>query len=126
MSKFDLNLKNYTKVELEDMFQLTPTYTDTELLQKEQILRDNILSDEAVDQIVKIQTLKFIEQAKQFLIADKTPSLALATIKPEPAKVPTQIYMPTHPSEYFPGWINPVKKRNNNIVLNIDTRFRES
>jgi len=126
MSKFDLNLKNYTKVELEDMFQLTPTYTDTELLQKEQILRDNILSDEAVDQIVKIQTLKFIEQAKQFLIADKTPSLALATIKPEPAKVPNQIYMPTHPSEYFPGWINPVKKRNNNIVLNIDTRFRES
>ena len=45
MSKFDLNLKNYTKVELEEMFQLTPTYTDTELLQKEQVLRENILSD---------------------------------------------------------------------------------
>lgn len=126
MSKFDLNLKNYTKIELEDMFQLTPTYTDTELLQKEQVLRDNILSDNSVDQIVKIQTLKFIEQAKQILLADKAPSLAVATIKPEPAKVPNQIYMPTHPSEYFPGWINPVKKRNRNIVLNIDTRFRES
>jgi hypothetical protein len=126
MSKFDLNLKNYTKIELEDMFQLTPTYTDTELLQKEQVLRDNILTDNSVDQIVKIQTLKFIEQAKQILLADKAPSLAVATIKPEPAKVPNQIYMPTHPSEYFPGWINPVKKRNRNIVLNIDTRFRES
>lgn len=126
MSKFDLNLKNYTKVELADMFQLTPTYTDTELLQKEQVLRDNILSDGAVDQIVKIQTLKFIEQAKQILLADKTPSLVVATIKPEPAKVPTQIYMPTHPSEYFPGHINPVKKYNRSIVLNIDTRFRES
>jgi len=76
--------------------------------------------------MVKIQTLKFIEQAKQILLADKAPSLAVATIKPEPAKVPTQIYLPTHPSEYFPGWINPVKKRNRNIVLNIDTRFRES
>ena len=126
MSKFDLNLKNYTKVELEEMFQLTPTYTDTELLQKEQVLRENILSDGAVDQIVKIQTLKFIEQAKQILLADKAPTLAVATIKPEPAQVPTQIYMPTHPSEYFPGWVNPVKKRNRNIVLNIDTRFRES
>jgi len=126
MSKFDLNLKNYTNVELEDMFQLTPTYTDTELLQKEQVLRDNILSDGDVEPMVKIQTLKFIEQAKQILLADKAPSLAVATIKPEPAKVPTQIYLPTHPSEYFPGWINPVKKRNRNIVLNIDTRFRES
>ena len=36
MSKFDLNLNNYTKVELEEMFQLTPNYTDTDLLQKEQ------------------------------------------------------------------------------------------
>ena len=126
MSKFDLNLSNYTKVELEEMFELTPTYTDTDLLQKEQILRENILSDGAVEPMVKIQTLKFIEQAKQILLANKAPSLAVATIKPEPAKVPTQIYMPTHPSEYFPGWVNPVKKRNRNIVLNIDTRFRES
>ena len=126
MSKFDLNLNNYTKVELEEMFQLTPNYTDTDLLQKEQGLRENIMSDGAVEPMVKIQTLKFIEQAKQILLADKAPSLAVATIKPEPAKVPTQIYMPTHPSEYFPGWVNPVKKRNRNIVLNIDTRFRES
>ena len=126
MSKFDLNLNNYTKIELEEMFQLTPTYSDTELLQKEQVLRENILADGAVDQIVKIQTLKFIEQVKQMLMADKAPTLAVATIKPEPARVPTQIYMPTHPSEYFPGWVNPVKKRNRSIVLNIDTRFRES
>ena len=126
MSKFDLNLNNYTKVELEEMFQLTPTYTDTDLLQKEQVLRENILGDGGVEQIVKIQTLKFIEQAKQILMANKAPTLAVATIKPEPAKVPTQIYIPTHPSEYFPGWVNPVKKRNRNIVLNIDTRFRES
>ena len=126
MSKFDLNLNNYTKVELEEMFQLTPNYTDTDLLQKEQGLRENIMSDGDVEPMVKIQTLKFIEQAKQLLMADKAPSLAVATIKPEPAKVPTQIYMPTHPSEYFPGWVNPVKKRNRSIVLNIDTRFRES
>jgi hypothetical protein len=126
MSKFDLNLNNYTKVELEEMFQLTPIYTDTDLLQKEQILRENILSDGAVEPMVKIQTLKFIEQAKQILLADKAPTLAVATIKPEPAMVPTQIYMPTHPSEYFPGWINPVKKHNRTINLNIDTKFRES
>jgi len=126
MSKFDLNLNNYTKVELEEMFQLTPTYTDTDLLQKEQILRENILSDGAVEPMVKIQTLKFIEKAKQILLADKAPTLAVATIKPEPAPVPTQIYMPTHPSEYFPGWVNPVKKHNRTINLNIDTRFRES
>ena len=126
MSKFDLNLNNYTKVELEEMFQLTPIYTDTDLLQKEQVLRENILSDGAVEPMVKIQTLKFIEQAKQILLAGKAPTLAVATIKPEPAPVPTQIYMPTHPSEYFPGWVNPVKKRNRTINLNIDTKFRES
>jgi len=126
MSKFDLNLNNYTKVELEEMFQLTPIYTDTDLLQKEQVLRENILSDEAFEPMVKIQTLKFIEQAKQILLAGKAPSLAVATIKPEPAMVPTQVYMPTHPSEYFPGWVNPVKKRNRTINLNIDTKFRES
>jgi hypothetical protein len=35
-------------------------------------------------------------------------------------------YLSSYPSEFFPGIINPLKKKVNRINLNIDTRFREN
>ena len=89
-------------------------------------MKDNIYADKNVDEVIKRQTMRFIESAKELLLEDKEPTLAITTIKSSPAELPTQIYNPTHGSEYFPGWVNPVVKHNRNIILNIDTRFRDS
>ena len=35
-------------------------------------------------------------------------------------------YLSSYPSEFFPGVINPIKKRTIRKVLNIDTRFRDN
>ena len=35
-------------------------------------------------------------------------------------------YLSSYPSEFFPGVINPLKKKVNRLYLNIDTRFREN
>jgi len=39
---------------------------------------------------------------------------------------PDKPYLSSYPSEFFPGIINPIKKRTKKINLNIDTKFRES
>ena len=48
------------------------------------------------------------------------------TIKSQPQNVATNLYNPVHPAEYFPPIINPVKKEDRSIILNIDSRFREN
>lgn len=35
-------------------------------------------------------------------------------------------YLSSYPSEFFPGVINPLKKKVNRLYLNIDTRFRDN
>jgi hypothetical protein len=37
-----------------------------------------------------------------------------------------QPYITSFPTEYLPGIINPIRKRTNKKILNIDTRFREN
>lgn len=37
-----------------------------------------------------------------------------------------QPYLPSFPSEYFPGVINPLKRRTIRQMLNVDTKFREN
>jgi hypothetical protein len=39
---------------------------------------------------------------------------------------PEKPYLSSYPSEFFPGVINPLKKRTIKKNLNIDTRFREN
>ena len=126
MSKFDLNIDNYSKLELEEIFDLPNSYTRDILEEKSYGLKDNINNDTNVDNVIKIKTIQFLETAKNILMKDKEPSLAVTTIKDSPAPVPTQIYNPTHPSEYFPGWDNDVKYHKRSIYLNIDSRFRDN
>ena len=39
---------------------------------------------------------------------------------------PDKPYLSSYPSEFFPGIINPLKKRSIKKNLNIDTRFRDN
>lgn len=143
---FDLNLDNYKKEELEEMFNLPPNYSQSLIHTNEQHLRQNILSNNAVDLSVKQKTVSFLNAAKKKLI-DFTNSAASITDtykhiynmdnKLEKSAVvesgsafvikqPVTPYGQSSPSEFYQGVINPLNKRILRKSLNIDTRFREN
>jgi len=118
---FDLNIGNYSLGELIDIFELPPNYTILQLETNVGKMRDNITHDKSLTREMHVKTIEFISEAKQRLqpnVATVNESLVL--------KRPENPYLPSFPSEYFQGVINPLKRRTNRKNLNIDTRFREN
>lgn len=144
---FDLNIENYTRGELIEMFEL-PAQFDRNIVEiKEAKLRDNILNNKQIKKETQIQTINFLTKAKNIILNESkqqnTPfqqkiedfynsSYELKTSKlddPQEHMVqlrPEKPYLSSFPSEFFPGIINPLKKRTIRKNLNIDTRFREN
>ena len=145
---FDLNIDNYTKQELASLFDLPPNYDDTILEIKESKLRENIMKNTEINKDTQINTVNFLVKAKTILLnnykQDKNPELQqkilefyntsyeLKSTKLEDQEEhmvqvrPDKPYLSSYPSEFFPGVINPLKKRSIKKNLNIDTRFREN
>jgi hypothetical protein len=151
-SNFDLNINNYTKKELEDLFELPLNYDETSINKQESKLRYNISSDKDILLSTKESTLNFLNQAKKILldnIKNKKPfeqieKLAKTygnvynldktlyksdTIDAGNTNIIKQLPTPygqSMPSEYYQGTLNPLVKRILRQNLNIDTRFREN
>jgi hypothetical protein len=151
---FDLNINNYTKNELLDLFELSPPYDKFTLEIKENKLKDNIIKSNEIDEETKIKTINFILKVKNILLnnfnenysvngAEKNQEIDKDAIyessyelKPTKLNDPSsdhmvqihqqEIYKASFPGEYFPGVINPLKKRTMKKNLNIDTRFRNN
>lgn len=148
---FDLNIDNYTKQELVSLFDLPPNYNSNILELKESKLRENIMKNTEINKETQIKTVNFLVKAKTILLNNfsgvkqekNTPlqekimdfynsSYELKGTKledPEEHMVqvrPEKPYLSSFPSEFFPGVINPLKKRTIKKNLNIDTRFREN
>ena len=68
MSNFDLQIKNYTISELQEIFGLSDNYQLRELEEKGQKLVQNIQSDPEITQDVRQKTLDFLSEAKDKLI----------------------------------------------------------
>jgi hypothetical protein len=146
---FDLNIDNYSRDELIQMFEL-PTNFDRNILDmKETKLRDNIIKNTEINKETIMKTLNFIVKAKNIILNNGTQnnnnnnktslqkkiedfynsSYELKTSKlenPEEHMVqvrPEKPYLSSYPSEFFPGVINPLKKRTIKKNLNIDSRF---
>ena len=66
-AKFDLNVLNYTKTELEQLFELPSSYDESVIEIQETKLRQNIMNDYGIAPIVKNQTLTFISEVKKQL-----------------------------------------------------------
>ena len=149
---FDLNINNYTKNELLDLFGLPLNYDKFSLEIKENKLKDKIIKSNEIDEDIKTQTINFIFKVKNILLnnlSDK-PSLnggeiiqekvkelynlsyqLKPTVLEDPQEHMVQVhhktpYLSSYPSEYFPGVINPLKKKIIKQNLNIDTRFRNN
>lgn len=144
---FDLNINNYKKEELRDMFDLPATYSQDLLDSKESYLKKSILADPDVKEETKKMTLYFLTEAKKILLGDVYEKVAniesrvedyfnsIYDLKPtavdEVDDHMVQVrknrpYLTSYPGEFFPGIINPIKRRTNRQSLNIDTRFREN
>ena len=67
-AKFDLNISNYTKPELEQLFDLPSNYDESIVEMQETKLRQNIMNDTSIVSSTKTQTLNFISEVKKTLI----------------------------------------------------------
>jgi hypothetical protein len=149
MDHFDLNIKNYSIDELKDMFDLPTNYDENIVEIQSTKLRDNILKNNKIDGGLREKTINFLVEAKNILLINNQPepnnnkfqqtltelynsAYDLKTTKIEdPQEHMVQVrnkkpYLSSFPSEFFPGVINPLKRRVNRKNLNIDTRFREN
>ena len=132
----DFNLTNYKKNELEEMFELPSDYSQELVDIQEKKLRENIFNNSSINENIKSKTLIFLKEAKQLLLTDlanfyntrfdlKPTQTDSDTNHDVQERKPTP-FLNSFPSEFFPGIINPLKKRVSTQNLNIDTRFRDN
>ena len=149
MSSFDLNIQNYTPKELLELFELPPQYTSTMLEMKEGKLRENIMRNQRLDKEMQIKTLSFLRDVKNILLMQLKEQKVLNDgslygdqyehyyqLQPSqmidtPAEHPVQTryekpYTSSYPSNFYPGVVNPLKKKISYKNLVIDTRFRDN
>jgi hypothetical protein len=149
MSSFDLNIQNYTPKELLELFELPPHYTSSMLEMKEGKLRENIMRNQRLDKDMQIKTLSFLRDVKNILLMQLKEQKVLndgslygdqyehyyqlqpAQMKDSPAEHPVQTryekpYTSSYPSNFYPGVVNPLKKKVSYKNLVIDTRFRDN
>jgi hypothetical protein len=146
---FDLNIDNYSRDELIEMFELPQNFDRNILEIKELKLRDSIINNNEINKETQSETINFIIKAKNIIlngnsdnssenaVVKKLESIYNSSIslhKTELAETgehmvqvnALQPHLQSYPSEFFPGVINPIKKRVINKVLNIDSRFRDN
>ena len=152
-SNFDLNINNYTIIELEELFELPSSYDESIIEIQETKLRENIISDKSIILSTKTTTLDFINNVKKTLIENLKSKLISNTNVDKLAKNWENIYNmdkslsssdlidsgstniikrsvtpygQSSPSEFYQGSINPLNKRILRQNINIDTRFRDN
>jgi hypothetical protein len=143
---FALSIDNYNQEELKDILNLPNKFTQSDIERNESILRTSILNNHSISQETQKNTLQFLSEVKNRLIStiinSDDPSLKIIDFINNSYKMkPTAIensnehmvqirkelpYLSSFPSEYFPGIINPLKRRTIKQNLNIDSRFRDN
>jgi len=143
---FDLNINNYNKEELREIFELPKNYDRSILESKESKMRESILNNPEINEHVLQNTLTFIVKAKNILLGvdshENTSDKLLEKVYnsnykmkssnlEDPSDHALQVrdktpYLSSYPTQFFPGVINPIKKKTRHINLNIDSKFREN
>ena len=141
---FDLNIENYTRDELIQMFELPNNFDKNIVDIKETKLREGIMNNKEINKDTQIKTLNFLLKAKNIILnkpntrlQEKIEDFYNSSYELKTTQIEdkdehmVQVrqekpYLSSFPSEFFPGIINPLKKRTIKKNLNIDTRFREN
>ena len=151
---FDLDINNYSRDELIQMFELPPKFDKNIVEIKETKLIDSISTNKDINKDIRIKTLNFLNKAKNIILngddtnKEKNSGIrlidTLSNFYHESAgKLKTtdledntgdhmiqvqkhKPYLESDPGQYFPGTINPLKKKSVQQVLNVDTKFRDN
>ena len=145
---FDLNIGNYTKDELREMFDMPPIFDENMFDTKEAKLRETIINNKSISKETQVKILQFLLKAKNMLLnnvgeANLNKSVNMIEkiyntsfdLKPTELKDSNEHmvqerrdhpYLSSYPSQYFPGVINPIKKKTTYMNLNVDSKFRDS
>ena len=148
---FDLNINNYSREELISMFDLPNNFDKNIVDIKETRLVESIKNNTEINQDTKQKTINFILKAKNIILNENrvqnstqtnTLQKKIEDFYNSSYKLKTsnlldtqehmlqvreeKPYLSSFPSEFFPGIINPLKKRTIRRNLNIDSRFRDN
>ncbi len=145
---FDLNIENYTRDELIQMFELPNNFDRNIVDIKESKLREGIINNKEINKDTQVKTLNFLLKAKNIILneyankpsgrlQEKIEDFYNSSYELKPTKLEDneehmlqvrqeKPYLSSFPSEFFPGIINPLKKRTIRKNLNIDTKFRDN
>jgi hypothetical protein len=144
---FDLNIDNYTRDELIQMFELPVNFDRNIIDIKEAKLRESIMNNKEINNDTRLKTANFLIKAKNIILNENqkqssdilqkiekfyNSSYELKSSQLEDKEEhmvqvrPDKPYLSSYPSEFFKGVINPIKKRTIKKNLNIDTKFREN
>jgi len=147
MNTFDTNIQNYTREELiKEIFDLPENFDKDMVEQTENKWREKIQTDQSLTEKNKTELLEFLKQAKNLIVTanhdlsllrkvvsnvhnanyELTPVNLEASNEHMIQNRPDKSYTSSFPGEFFPGVINPLKRRTLRSNLNIDTRFREN
>jgi hypothetical protein len=141
---FDLNIANYTRDELREMFDLPPNFDENMFDKKEAKLRETIINNNTISKETQVKILQFLLQTRKMLLNNSSGSTlnilekiynTSFDLKPTELKDSNEHmiqqrrdhpYLSSYPSQYFPGIINPLKKKTVFTNLNVDSKFRDS
>lgn len=144
---FDLNIDNYTREELIEMFELPKNFDSNIIDIKEAKMKESIINNPQINKDIKLKTIEFLQNAKRIILNEVkqyndilkhkikdfyNTNYELKSSKLEEQQEhmvqtrPENPFLSSFPSEFFQGVINPLKKRTIRKLLNIDTRFRDN
>jgi hypothetical protein len=150
---FDLNIENYTRNELIEMFELPSNFDKNIVEIKQSKLKDSIFNNKQINKETQIKTINFLVKAKNIILNGDKNSIDEKKDDPKllyddsyksyyelkqtnleegaPTDHPIQTrferpHVPSYPSEFYPGTLNPLKKRVVRKNLVIDSRFRDN
>jgi hypothetical protein len=144
---FDLNIDNYTKDELIQIFELPSNFDKNILEIKEAKLKNSIVHNREIDNITREKTINFLNKAKETILDNiynqitklndnvynsyntnyNLKSTLLENTNEHMVQTRKQdSYTSSFPDNIYPGIINPLKRRTMKKVLNIDSRFRNN
>jgi hypothetical protein len=150
---FDLNIENYTRNELIEMFELPSNFDKNIVEIKQSKLKDSIFNNKQINKETQIKTINFLVKAKNIILNGDKNSIDEKKDDPKllydesyksyyelkqtpleegaPTDHPIQTrferpHVSSYPSEFYPGTLNPLKKRLLRKNLVIDSRFRDN
>jgi hypothetical protein len=149
MAEMDLEIDNYSIVDLEKFFKLKQKYTESDVEEKEYEIREQLFSSGYLNKRFKRDLIVFLNEAKNRIFQAKFPlkkenmpttiyqkeildnsdipksqELPTSRIPNIIERTPTN-YLNVQMSEFYQGTINPLSTRTITKNITVDTRFRD-